>query len=561
MSFTFDYYSISLLIGGFTAFLSGLVVYIHNRKKLENIAWLLSNITSAIWSFGYFLTITATSKDFAIWSDWVLHVASIYIPACYFLSVISITDTYEKYKKQLVAFALIGCIFLVLAPTTLFVRDVIPKFQFNFVPDAGPLYIYYTIYFFVLVLCALYILFQQYQITTDKIQKNRYGYMILFTLLGFGGGGSVFFITFNIPILPYGLLLFSLYPAVSGYAIFRYQLFNVKVITAELVVFTLWISLLLRILLATQTVERLINGGLLLFTVVAGILLIRSVIKEVSLREKIENLAKDLEKANGALEGANNNLAKANSDLATVNDRLKELDQLKSEFLSLATHQIRAPLTAIKGYASLLLEGDYGELAPETRGAVNTIFQSCQNLVVIVGEFLDISRIEQGRMKYEMADFDVSKLCEEVLVELKPNIEKTGLTSSFTVDDKAGDKSWIVNADQGKIKQVIGNVIDNAIKYTPSGSIAITVSQKAKKVLIAVTDTGIGIDKDDIPKLFSKFTRAKDANKQNVIGTGLGLYVAKQMVEAQNGRVWVESKGKGLGSTFFIELSIGTIEK
>jgi signal transduction histidine kinase len=184
------------------------------------------------------------------------------------------------------------------------------------------------------------------------------------------------------------------------------------------------------------------------------------------------------------------------------------------------------------------------------RNAVQTVFDSCQNLVVIVNEFLDISRIEQGRMKYDMIDFDLASLAEEVLKELKPTIEQASLSYGFT---RVGE-GHIVHADEGKMKQVIGNIIDNAIKYTPTGSIDVTVSHIGDRVICEVKDTGIGLDKEDISKLFNKFARAKDANKTNVIGTGLGLYLAKQMVEAQGGTVDLRSPGKGLGSTFVVDL-------
>jgi len=532
-----DYFSITLLLGGFTALLSGFVVFIHNRKKSENIAWLLSNLTSAIWSFGYFVMINSKTHDLALWSNWILHMASIYIPVCYFLSIAFITDTYQRYKRQILVSALFGFVFLMFVPTAWYVRDVIPKAHFNFVCDAGPLYIYYTIYFFLVVLYALSIVLRKLTTETNPIQIQRYKYIILFTIFGFAGGGSVFFLTFNIPILPYPLILFALYPAVSGYAIFRYQLFDVKVIATELLVFIIWIAFLVRIITSTDNSDRYINITLLLFMIVAGIFLIRSVIKEIQLRENIQKLATDLETVN--------------RDLEKANDRLKSLDQLKSEFLSLATHQIRGPLTAIKGYASLILDGDYGKITEKTKGAVQVIFNSTQNLVVIVNEFLDISRIEQGRMKYDLTTFDVQQLLTDIVTELKPNLDKAGLLVDFDIEK---DENYIVNADMGKLKQVIGNLIDNSIKYTPHGGIVVGLRCDSGKIRITIKDTGIGIAPDDIPKLFGKFSRAKDAFRTNVIGTGLGLYVAKQMIEAQGGRVWVESAGVGKGSTFYIEL-------
>lgn len=533
VEFSFDYFSITLLMGGITALLSGFVVFIHNRKKLENISWLLSNLTSAIWSFGYFAMINSVTKDTAIWSNIILHIASIYIPTCYFLVVISITGTYEKYKKQILIFSLIGFVFVLLTPTKWFVQDVISKANFNFVCDAGPLYIYYTIFFFTVVLYALYVLIKKVKSESNVTNKQRYKYMILFTIFGFGGGGSVFFLTFNIPILPYPLILFSLYPAISAYAVFRYQLFNVKVITTELLVFILWLFLIFRTMLETDNMRDLINNvSILLLSIVVGILIIRSVTKEIKLREKIEKLALDLERANV---------------------KLKELDQLKSEFLSLATHQIRAPLTAIKGYTSMILEGDYGVVPQKAKDAVEIIMKSCQNLIKIVEDFLNISRIEQGRMVYDKEDFDVVDLVEEIVKELRPNAANAGLTLNLDVAEYLQSK---VNADKNKIKQVIGNIIDNAIKYTPEGHIEISIFSDANTVKVAVKDSGVGLGPEDMNKLFRKFSRAKSANKNNVHSTGLGLYLAKKIIEAHHGDIKVDSLGKDKGTTFTVELPL-----
>ncbi|MDD5068898.1 MAG: GAF domain-containing sensor histidine kinase, partial [Candidatus Pacebacteria bacterium] len=124
-----------------------------------------------------------------------------------------------------------------------------------------------------------------------------------------------------------------------------------------------------------------------------------------------------------------------NEDLAVANDKLKELDQLKSEFLGLASHQLRSPMTAIKGYASLILEGEFGTVSPELKGAVDIIYHSTQTLTSMVADFLDVSRIEQGNMKCDMADFDFKVLTEEVISEQKPNIEKAGLAFAFKPEE------------------------------------------------------------------------------------------------------------------------------
>jgi signal transduction histidine kinase len=395
-------------------------------------------------------------------------------------------------------------------------------------------YLIYAIYFVCFVLLSYYNLFRSYIKSVNIEERSQLIFLIYGTLFGFAFG-----MFFNL-ILPYfdnyryiflGPL-FSLAMVVSiAYSITKHRLFNVKIIATEVLIFVLWIFILLRFLISTTLQEQIINAILFVATIIIGILLINSVVKEVKQREKIELLAKDLEVAN---------------------EKLKELDQMKSEFLSLATHQIRAPLTAIKGYASLILEGDYGVLPEKMKTAVSTIFESCQNLVFIVNDFLDISRIEQGRMKYDKTEFDIIKTCSDILDQLKPNIENAGLKYSF---NKEMEKA-VVFADIGKIKQIIGNVIDNSIKYTKTGDINLGIKKVDDNVLISVKDTGVGISKDDIPKLFAKFVRAKDASKTNVIGTGLGLYIAKQMLEAQGGKIWVESEGLGKGSTFFIQIPI-----
>jgi signal transduction histidine kinase len=281
-----------------------------------------------------------------------------------------------------------------------------------------------------------------------------------------------------------------------------------------------------------------LTGVTLVITGFIGINLIRSVKKEVEHREKIEGLAKKLETTN--------------KSLGEANEKLKDLDQLKSEFVSLATHQIRAPLAAIKGYLSEIFEGDFGPFSAEMDKPLRTIAQSTENLVHIVGDFLNISRIEQGNMKYDLTDFDLKTIVGDVIKELRPNLERTRLEVKF----EAPENSYKVHADINKIKQIVGNLIDNSMKYTPQGSItvALSVKSEAQKIHFSITDTGIGISPDALPRLFQKFSRAKGANEVNVIGTGLGLYAAKLMVEGQGGRVWAESEGIGKGSTFNMEL-------
>lgn len=528
---SFNYYTISLLVGGFMAFMAGLVVYLNNRKRAENQAWFAMTFSTSVWSFAYYYMTVTQDKSVAWISNWTLHYAAIFIPLFYFLLVLIITEKVKKYIAVFFTFTGFALFFLIINALPAFVSDLVPKAGFNFAPVPGPLYIYYFLYFSILVILGVTVCLLAMREATDPVQKNRFKYTIYFSITAAIGGGSVFLTTFFPTIKPYPLVLFSLYPAISGYAILRHQLFDVKIITTQLLTFALWVTILVRMLFAESSREQWANGILFFFAIILGLFLIKSVKKEVQNREKIEQLAKDLE---------------------DTNVHLQELDQQKSEFVSLASHQLRGPLTAVKGYASMLLDGDFGDVAGEVKDAISKIYASTNDLVVLVGDYLDVSRIEQGRMQYDFSTFDLRELAGTVVTELKPNIEKAKLQLDFDYDQTG---EFRVNADQGKIKQVLSNLIDNSVKYTPKGSVHVWITHSSpKKVLLSISDTGVGIHPDVLPRLFEKFTRAPDASKTNIMGTGLGLYVAKKMIEAHHGRIWAESAGPGKGSSFFIEL-------
>ncbi|OGY53225.1 MAG: hypothetical protein A2912_00400 [Candidatus Buchananbacteria bacterium RIFCSPLOWO2_01_FULL_40_23b] len=152
---------------------------------------------------------------------------------------------------------------------------------------------------------------------------------------------------------------------------------------------------------------------------------------------------------------------------------------------------------------------------------------------------------------------DMQKIVGTIVEEMKQTAQQKGVSLSLAVPDKKKD-GFVANVDAGKISQVVGNVINNAIQYAPQGMIAVTLSKNSAKkiILIAVKDNGVGMTKETIDKLFQKFSRADDASKTSTTGTGLGLYVASQLVQAHQGRIWAESAGKDKGSTFFVELPL-----
>ncbi len=232
---------------------------------------------------------------------------------------------------------------------------------------------------------------------------------------------------------------------------------------------------------------------------------------------------------------------------------MNEVEKMKTEFLSIAAHQMRAPITAIKGYASLIQEGQFGPVPDEVKGAIDVIFESSTIMALMVDDFLNVSRIDHGKMRFHYTIADIAELTGEVVKEFKSEIEKKGLQIKFEYDHH---EKYTTRIDVAKIKKAISNILDNAIKYTPSGSIRVIVEHDItkKKIHISIHDEGIGMSEEEMKKLFIKFNRAPAAISTNVHGSGLGLYIAKQMLEFEGGNIWATSNGEGKGSTFHIEL-------
>jgi signal transduction histidine kinase len=285
---------------------------------------------------------------------------------------------------------------------------------------------------------------------------------------------------------------------------------------------------------ASSVTSIILTSVTLLLTVIAGLIIIRNVKKEIKQREEIEGLAVKLKNAN---------------------KRLQELDQMKSEFVSIASHQLRSPLTSIRGYASMLLEGSYGKLSIKANEAVERIADSGTYMASSIEDYLNVSRIEAGNMKYELSDFNLKDEAEHVADDKRQEAMKGGLLLTFKSNL---DLQGIVNADIGKTRQILHNLVNNALKYTPRGTVTLYVhdDKKKKKIYVDVIDSGIGMKADELEDIFGKFERAHNANQTNVTGTGLGLFVARKMARQMKGEVTAHSNGVGHGSTFRLEMPL-----
>ncbi|MCA9344803.1 GAF domain-containing sensor histidine kinase, partial [Candidatus Saccharibacteria bacterium] len=249
----------------------------------------------------------------------------------------------------------------------------------------------------------------------------------------------------------------------------------------------------------------------------------------VTLQEKVDDATKDLRKAN---------------------DKLKALDETKDEFISMASHQLRTPLTSVKGYVSMVVEGDAGKITKQQKELLNQAFSSSQRMVYLIADLLNVSRLRTGKFVIENKPTQLADVIEGEMAQLKE--VASGKNQTLTYDKP--DKFPVLSLDETKIRQVIMNFTDNALHYTPNdGHINVKLEDLGKSIQFTVVDDGLGVPKNEQHHLFSKFYRAGNAKKARPDGTGLGLFMAKKVIIAQGGAIIFkseENKGSTFGFTF-----------
>lgn len=232
--------------------------------------------------------------------------------------------------------------------------------------------------------------------------------------------------------------------------------------------------------------------------------------------------------------------------LRVSNNKLRELDEAKDDFVSMASHQLRTPLTSVKGYVSMVLEGDAGKVNESQRKLLTQSYYSSQRMVYLIADLLNVSRLRTGKFVINNAPVNLADVVEEEIAQLKETAANRDLTLTYEKPKKFPE----LMLDETKIRQIIMNFSDNAIYYTPAGGhINIKLIDTPTAVELRVVDDGIGVPKSERAHLFTKFYRAGNARKARPDGTGLGLFMAKKVIIAQGGALIFESK-EGKGSTF-----------
>ena len=239
--------------------------------------------------------------------------------------------------------------------------------------------------------------------------------------------------------------------------------------------------------------------------------------------------------------------------LKEENEHLKKMVGLKSELISITAHQLRTSLSAFKWMLKMFLNKDFGALSTEQEAFLSRSYESNERMIRLVSEMLTINKTEDTILKYDFVAGDLENLIESVIFEFEGESHEKSIE---LIHFKSKEKIPELKFDQDKIRVVLQNLIDNALKYSNHGGhVFVSTKISGNMVEISVKDTGIGISKEQQEKIFEKFFRADNARKKESVGSGLGLYTVKTIVEKHGGKLWFESQ-EGQGSTFFFTLSI-----
>jgi signal transduction histidine kinase len=513
------------------ALIFGFTIFRKNRKNLLNRLLFLINLFFGLWVIDVFVLWIAAYND-AIMFGWQITPALeilLFVSAIYFTYVFTDRNHSDITNRlKLVFLGIITAVFLLL-PTELntFGYDIN-----NCEAVLGLLWTaLYTFEILTLGWIAVICLHRYKKIHPKDPFRKQIKYLatgilsFLFLFLASNVAGEALGLQ---QISFVGSLGMALFLGLLVLMIVKFKTFNIKLLATQALVWSLWIMIGAILFVAQTDTTRIVTAATEVLAIAFGIMLIKSVKREVMQREQLQKLT---------------------SELAAKNQKLQELDVQKSQFLSFASHDLKSPVNVIKQFASLILDKTYStpEKIMET---AQKIKNNAERAVGLVDDFLDLRRLEDGKMEYSFEKKNLVALIHDitedfkVLAKQQKNIDVVFTTTRNEI---------FANLDVSRFSQVIQNLLSNSLKYTESGTITVRVNDEQATALIEVHDTGMGMSAELIPTLFEQFHRAPGVAKK-IQGTGLGLYIAKQIVLGHSGEMWAASEGPGKGSSFFVRV-------
>ncbi len=512
------------------ALLFGTIVLVKDRR-LPSLALFVVCFAFAVWCAfdltSWFAFLGAANMMFA-WSLLDLFAVIFFLFSYYFLYTFLTGRDLPRWQK------LVGIILMLPAAAVAFLGVNLVSYDANSCEAIEQshlgLYTYFVEGFVILAGIALCVLL--YRKSQNKTLRREIALagtgVTLFLLFFFSATFGVdFLVNYSIGQYAYNYEIYGLFgmPVLLiylGYLIVRYRAFDLRIFGAQALVFALIALLGSEFAFTSSITNRILIGITLVITGFVGIILVRSVRREIQQRQHIEKLAKDLEQAN----------------------------RQQVALIHFITHQLKGFVAKSRNIFSMIQEGDFGAVPETMKPMIEEGFNSSTKGAQTIQEILNAANIKSGAVTYANIAYDFKDLLVNATKTLKPAADAKGLALSIAVPSEPVP----VIGDQMQMENAIRNLIDNSIKYTPKGSVAVTLTRDRGSVRLVVQDTGVGITPDDMQHLFTEGGHGKDSQKVNVDSTGFGLFIVKNIVEAHHGKVWAESEGAGKGSRFIVDL-------
>lgn len=524
----FDLLSVCFAVAGI--FILGCLIYLSDSSNKVNHAFFWFALINIVWGISNYLEYKFPTAQQTLWALRVHLFLSCWYALLYFRLAYIYPDPRAVfptwYYRGLLPLVSVTAL-LTLTPFVFQSIDTLAPAGQVTNPVRGPGIALFAIVAFGMLIAGGYLVFKKARSFTDRARRQA---LAVFWGLA---ATSTLILTFNVllPIffnelgfIPLAALFMLPFVALISYAIGRESLFNVKVGAAAALIFVLAVANLVLVVLSDSLLIIGTSIGTLTLVLIAGILLIRSVLKEVEQRETIEKQEKELEQINAQQES----------------------------LLHFISHEIKGYLTKGQNAFAGIIEGDYGESSTGVRALATGALHEMRKGVSTVMDILDASNYKKGTMTFDKKPFDIKKAILELSDELRFMAEEKGLQFEINF---APSGEYMVVGDEPKLRRhVLRNLIENSIRYTPKGKVSVSLSRVDGFIRFTVADTGVGITEEDKKRLFTQGGRGKDSIKVNVDSTGFGLFVAKQVTDAHNGKIAAFSDGAGKGATFTVDL-------
>jgi len=507
--------------------LLGFLAYLSDKRNQTNRAFFFLSISIFFWSIFNYWSYHVTNETFGIWLVRLTLLSAVYF-AFFFLKFSTVFPKKEKTTKSIsdsFIFSVVAFVVSILTLTPFLVSkvDVIENQVIGVSMSWGLTPFAIVILFF--LIWSMFTILKKIRISNGQEKK-------LMKLIGAGVGITFFlliFFNFILPafwnvsfFVPFGPFFVLPFTILASYTILKHKFFNIKVTGIALLVFALSIVTFGEVIFADNLSIIIYRSSIFVLVLIIGISLIKGVLREVSLREQ-----------------------------------LQEANVQQERLIHFITHQVKGFFTVSRNIFAEILGGDYGPLSPQIKPLIEKGLSSDTDGVRMVQDVLNAANMKTGKLRYDMKPFDLKLLVEKIAASHR----KEAVTKNLDYQVELGQSNppaggFQINGDQMQLEHALGNLIDNAIKYTPSGIVKISLKRENEKVIYSVKDSGIGITPEDMQNIFTEGGRGKNAKKVNVQSTGYGLYIAKQIVEAHNGQISVKSEGEGKGTIFRVELPV-----